>query len=115
MTVRADVFPARIAIASPNSIEDESLFTALSPLTAGIRKLDRCRVVVFQDKIHIAVDSPEGPKLVFKEAITAFIREGKTFRVVTETGKIIAFQKDKNCGCGSRLRSWTPYGTSLEA
>lgn len=115
MSVKADVFPARIAIAPSNSLEDESTFTALSPAQNGVRKLDRCRVVVMNDKILIAVDSPEGPKLVFRESITSFVKEDRLFRVQTETGKIVAFQKDKNCGCGSRLRSWSPYGNILEA
>ena len=113
--MKADVFPARVAIAPADSLEDETTFTALSPLKNGVRKLDRCRVAVFNDKILIAVDSPEGPKLVFREIITFFIKEDKIFRVKTETGKVIAFQKDRNCGCGSRLRSWSPYGAILEA
>lgn len=115
MNAKADVFPARVAIAPPDSLEDESTFTALAPLKNGVRKLDRCRVVVMNGKILIAVDSPEGPKLVFRESITSMIKEDKLFRVKTETGKTIAFQKDRNCGCGSRLRSWSPYGNILEA
>jgi hypothetical protein len=81
----------------------------------GTRRLDRCRVAVFNDQVLIAVDSPSGPNLVFKEAITFYEKFEKIHRVITETGKLIAFKKDDNCGCGSRLRSWSPYGSTLVA
>jgi hypothetical protein len=52
---------------------------------------------------------------VFQENITFYEKYEKVHRVITETGKLIAFKKDDNCGCGSRLRSWSPYGSTLMA
>ena len=115
MKTQVDIFPARVAIAPPDSLEDENSLLPTSPLKNGVRKVDRCRVTVLNGKIFIAVDSPEGPKLVFRESLVSTFEEDRIYRVKTETGKVIAFQKDQNCGCGSRLRSWSPYGAILEA
>ena len=66
--------------------------------------------------LMVALDSPEGPKLVFREACHSYDRdENKIHRAITESGKIISFRKDDNCGCGSRLRTWNPYGNILMA
>lgn len=105
----ADVFPAIAWIAPPNSVALPNLLTS-GPSPEGTRKVDRVRVVLLGNDILIAQDSPEGPKLVFKEGFTVRQVEGRTNRVKTDTGKIIAFTKDENCGCGSRLRTWNPYG-----
>jgi hypothetical protein len=105
----ADVFPAIAWLAPPNSIGlDELKIPGPSP--EGTRKIDRVRVVLLGDSVLIAQDSPEGPKLVFKERYKYRHVDGKLQSVFTESGKVIAFTKDANCGCGSRLRGWNPYG-----
>jgi hypothetical protein len=111
--VQADVFPAVVALAEPDSMEDIRELMPKGAAPKGTRRLDRCRVAVFNDQVLIAVDSPSGPNLVFKEAITFYEKFEKIHRVITETGKLIAFKKDDNCGCGSRLRSWNPYGSII--
>lgn len=115
MRVKADVFPAVLTIAAPGSLEDVNELLPRGGAPAGSRKLDRCRIVVVNDKIMVAVDDPQGPKLIFSENITFHSKEDKIHRVITESGKMIAFRKDNNCGCGSRLRSWSPYGSVLMA
>ena len=115
MRVQADVFPSVVALAEPNSLEDLRELMPKGPAPKGTRRLDRCRVVVFNNQLLIAVDSPSGPSLVFQENITFYEKYEKVHRVITETGKLIAFKKDDNCGCGSRLRSWSPYGSTLMA
>lgn len=65
------------------------------------------------DTLLIAVDSPEGFDIVFREKVTSFAENDKIYRFLTESGKILAAQKDRNCGCGSRLRSWNPLGNDL--
>jgi hypothetical protein len=105
----ADVFPAVAWIAPPNTVAVSDLATS-GPSPEGTRKIDRVRVVLLGNNILIAQDSPEGPKLVFREGFTSRLVNGKTNTIKTDTGKVIAFTKDDNCGCGSRLRTWNPYG-----
>jgi hypothetical protein len=116
MNVKADVFPAVIALAEPGSLENYMELTPKGAAPKGTRRLDRCRVVVFNDMLMVAIDSPEGAKLVFREACHSYIKDDqKIHRVITESGKIVSFRKDDNCGCGSRLRTWNPYGHILMA
>lgn len=109
MRALADIFPALVWLAPTSSIGlDELKIPGPSP--QGTRKIDRVRVVLLGDSILIAQDTPEGPKLVFRERFTYRHTEGKQNAVLTESGKVIAFIKDASCGCGSRLRGWNPYG-----
>ncbi len=113
MRIRADVFPAVLTIAEPGSLEDINELLPRGGAPKGSRKLDRCRIIATEEKIMVVVDDPSGPKLIFSENITFYSKEEKVHRVITESGKMIAFRKDENCGCGSRLRSWSPYGSIL--
>lgn len=109
MRAVSDVFPALVWLSPPNSIGlDELKIPGKAP--EGTRKVDRVRVVLIGDNILIAQDSPEGPKLVFKEKYISRHVDGKLQAVLTESEKVVAFIKDSSCGCGSRLRSWNPYG-----
>jgi hypothetical protein len=109
----ADVFPAIVAIAPPESVSDIVTFAPRGVSPQGTRRLDRCRVSVYNNILMIAIDSESGPKTVFKEICT-FLEKGedKIFRAKTETGKILSFKKENNCGCGSRLRAWNPVKES---
>lgn len=113
MRVLADVFPAKVALAPPDSLDDITELMPSGAAPQGTRRVDRCRVVVMSNKIMIAVDSPTGHDVVFSEAIVDYKKDGGIHRVVTETRKILAFRKDDNCGCGSKLRTWNPYGSIL--
>lgn len=109
MRALADIFPALLWIAPPDSVAlDELVIPGPSP--EGTRKVDRVRVVLIGDLVLVAQDSPEGPKLVFREKFVHRHVEGKLQTVLTVSGKVLAFIKDSNCGCGSRLRTWNPYG-----
>lgn len=111
MRALADVFPAIVWIAPPDSVGlDELKIPGPSP--QGTRKVDRVRVVLLGETVLIAQDSPEGPKLVFREQFIDRHTENKLNTIRTESGKIISFIKDANCGCGSRLRTWNPYGAN---
>jgi hypothetical protein len=115
MRVLIDVFPALVRIAPPGSLSDITSFGVRGDAPQQTRRLDRCRVAVVDTMIRIAVDSPEGPSLVFQEQISERQSKNKTHWVVTESGKILVFEKDNNCGCGSRLRNWNPFGNSISS
>lgn len=105
----ADIFPAVIAIAPPNSI-DINEFTPRGQSPQGTRRVDRSRIIVTADTLLIAIDSDSGPKTVFKERCTFYSKgDDKVHRAITDTGKIISFRKENNCRCGSRLVGWNPF------
>lgn len=110
MRKQVDVFPALVKLIPPGSLSELSQADVKGDLPQGTRRLDRCRVVVLNNVIMIAVDAPEGPQVVFREQIEEMLTEKKLNRVKTVSGKLIAFVRDDNCGCGSRLRSWNPFG-----
>jgi hypothetical protein len=117
MNKKVDVFPAVILIAPPDSLEDYKDLPVKGDKPQGTRRLDRCRVAIVNSILHVAADSPEGPKLVFRERVLDYHKNlsNISHHAITESGKIIAFSKDENCGCGSRLRSWNPFGNYLSA
>lgn len=104
-----DVFPAVAVVAPSGAVSNLEALYVDGALPNGAKKVDRTRVVVINNILMIAVDSPSGPKLVFREEVLKMSSEGVTTRVMTLSGKTIAFRKDNNCGCGSRLRSWMPH------
>jgi hypothetical protein len=108
-----DVFPAVVKLALSGSLEDYTQLQTTGDAPQGTRKVDRTRVVIIENVLLIAQDSPEGPKVVFKEKVEEMSQEGKTTHILTVSGKIIAVKRDNNCGCGSRLRGWNPYGSAI--
>lgn len=110
--IREDSFPATVAITAADfetPVED----LRSQPPTKGAASLTITRVVVSGDRIVIAVDDVTGPKVVFSEGIDPaqhFKGNSTTDSYVTTlTGKKIAWRRDAQCGCGSRLRSWRPF------
>jgi len=112
MNIKADIFPA-IAIFSPIGALVNLADLSFTNIPEGAKKVDRIRVLVMNSVITVASDSPEGIKIVFREAVAQYIKDDRTHRVRTVAGKDIVFTKDSNCGCGSRLKSWNPYGKIL--
>lgn len=107
---RVDVFPAVVRLLPPN---DDLLLQEIDPTgdyPKDTRKVDRTRVAVAGENVMIVRDSPTGPELIFREKVTEQFHSGKYSYIRTFSGKILVVTKDHNCGCGSRLRSWNPYG-----
>lgn len=113
MKILADIFPAHLAVVPAGFIEDITELKS-APATQGAHYLATTRVIITDTMIVVAQDSPDGAQIVFRETYSEFLdgRVTKTdLRVVTTSGKMLAFKKDTNCGCGSRLRSWNAYKT----
>lgn len=112
MQVKQDTFPAIAAISPPNGLPSTEINpTGGQPNTYQVHS---ARVIVTHDRVIIATDSASGPQTVFSEQIdpTSHYKNPDkrgTSYVTTLSGKGVAFQKDSSCGCGSRLRSWSPY------
>lgn len=119
MTKPVDLFPAIIYLAEPGSIPsgDPTDLPFQGPKPPRTRKVDRARVAIHNGSLYIVQDSPEGPRVIFREKVLLYVRDRnrRTHHAVTETGKIATFAKDVNCGCGSRLRSWSPFGATAHS
>lgn len=109
MRIIRDVFPAHLAVVPAGEIADVYDLKS-SPATKGSHYVATTRVVVTDEAVIVAQDSPNGAQIIFQEKYEVFLK-GDENRVVTKSGKMLAFSKDTNCGCGSRLRSWNPYRT----
>lgn len=109
MRKTVDLFPAIVVVAPSGAVSKLEVLTVDGSIPTTAKRLDRARIVIINNIIMIAVDSPAGPKLVFREELTRTLSEGVVYKVQTSSGKTLAFRKDNNCGCGSRLRSWAPH------
>ncbi len=119
MRIVTDVFPAHVVAAAPGVFESPWEIET-DPPSPGGHYVGKARVVLTEKTIVVAIDSPEGAMIVFRETYVDYVKSNKPSEnsfVTTESGKIIAFKKDSACGCGSRLRSWHAYNTltALEA
>ncbi len=111
--VLVDRFPCHLAAIAAGEIEDVTTMQSFEP-TKGSSYLEITRVIITDEQIVVAKDSPSGPQIVFQERYETFIPSEKAIEdsfVVTSSGKMLAFKKDTGCGCGSRLRGWNPYKT----
>ena len=82
----------------------------------GSKLLPIARVIADETTIYIGVDSSTGPVMFFREQYTQKdVDKQKITRFVTVTNKIIAVKKDRSCGCGSRLKNWSPVGSISSA
>jgi len=110
-----DFFPANVFITAPNAYPDtdpDSIGISNQQNIPGSQYIDLARVHYRNNILYIGVDAPGGPITVFKEEISLYSTdESYTHRLVTVSGRIIAAKKDKSCGCGSRLKNWSPIGT----
>ena len=113
MKILLDRFPCHLAAVGPGKIDDVTTMRSFEP-TPGTTYLEITRVVITDEVVVVAKDSPQGPQIVFREAYETYIPSDdpkKDSWVVTKSGKMLAFKKDTGCGCGSRLRGWNPYKT----
>jgi hypothetical protein len=113
MKVLADIFPAHLAVIAAGALEDVYDLKSNPPTAAAFYKATT-RIVVTDEAVFVAQDSPNGAQIIFQEKYELFLRAAdpkSDYRIITKSGKMLAFQKDTNCGCGSRLRGWNAYKT----
>lgn len=113
LQILMDRFPCHLAAMPAGKIDDVETLRSFEP-TPGATYLEITRVIVTDELVIVAKDGTEGPQIVFREAYETFIPSKEATSdsfVVTKSGKMLAFKKDRGCGCGSRLRGWNPYKT----
>jgi hypothetical protein len=117
MKIIKDIFPSHFSVAPADFTTDVfGIDAETNP--DGVFYRDITRILIIEDEkgslIWVAQDTPTGVSLIFQERLAEYYpakvnteqHHGKT-----TSGKIFAFRKDSNCGCGSRLKSWNPYRT----
>jgi hypothetical protein len=115
MKIEVDIFPAHFQVAPADVFTDVSTLNS-HPHQQGAFYVGTTRVLIMNVEgnqiVLVAQDSPEGAQIIFREKIAELQEPNDgTYRLITVSGKALAFSKDTNCGCGSRLRSWNPYRT----
>lgn len=103
-----DIYPAVIRLSDREQFDDIFDLTMSSPAPDGTRKVDRCRVAIVDDYLMVAIDSPDGPKMVFREKTSSVQQVGGVVWATTEEGKLAVFEGNDNCDCASRLEGWNP-------
>jgi hypothetical protein len=114
-----DVFPANVIVAPETSTLDADTLDPVPDVPETLYR-EVTRIVVTQDRIIVAQDTPTGAQIIGNELYNQeTFRQGTKpdFRTYVETasGKKIAFYKDNGCGCASRLRSWNPYNVIMSS
>lgn len=107
----SDVFPAVVAVYEAGFlVGKERPFSIIGLSDSPASKFNDCRVVLHAGRLVVGADSPRGGVAVLSEAVLEVFKEGAYTRVLLESGRLVVFARSKGCGCGSRLRSWNPYG-----
>lgn len=114
-----DFFPANVFITAPNAYPDTDpaiIGASNQQNIPGSQYIDLARVHYRNNILYIGIDAPGGAITAFREEINSYsVDESKVYRLITASGRIIAAKKDKSCGCGSRLKNWSPTGTFSSA
>jgi len=113
MSIRADIFPAIISLTQADSPLALSDLRSAPPSEGGIQ-INTARLIITGNRLIIGKDTGTGPQIVYSQEIdpdTYFANPSQRddSYVVALNGTKIAFKKDDQCGCGSRLKSWNPY------
>jgi hypothetical protein len=111
MSKTVDVFPANVVVAPVGKYEELSEMGVSNPPPSDCARIDMARVLLMNNRIMVVQDSPEGPTVLFQEDVIEYFAQDNVHRVKTKSFKTLAFTKDRNCGCGSRLRTWNPYSS----
>lgn len=117
MRILFDLFPAQVLVTAPNVVTRDNyaeLQVTDIKRYEHSRRVEPVRVVLTDEVIMVAADGANGPMLIFREKYvpdTLLLDKKDTTRLITVTGKALAFRKDSGCGCGSMLRAWNPYKT----
>jgi hypothetical protein len=110
----ADTFPALVTLYPADVVSGfESPFDTVGFSDLGGTKFSDCRVIVHKNRLIVGADSPRGVQKIFDVAVSEVFVSRPFTRVLTVAGELFVFSLSKGCGCGSKLRSWNPYGNMM--
>ena len=104
----ADIFPATVTIFQEKNATLENYNTNTPAAT-----FFPCRAI-FTNSLYVGMDNHPEPTTVYATALQDTKRiDADTYALLTPDGTTIIVSRVHNCGCGSRLRSWTPFRTLM--
>jgi hypothetical protein len=89
--MRADFYPATVAF------------------SFGVNPYSRARAVVTADRVLVLVESGRGVGVLY-EAKLEDVSGDRRQLVATTADGAVTITRQTGCGCGSRLRSYRPFG-----
>ena len=111
-----DIFPVYVSfLAGTDPLPVDQLRSA--PPSPNSHQFSTARVIVTDSRIVIAIDGDEGAKVIMNEEyVPGSYQKAKNASkedsyLISKSGTKVAYRRDENCGCGSRLRSWNAYNT----
>jgi hypothetical protein len=94
--IRLDLFPANVS--RPPGSDFDKLPT------------DRARVIITDRDFYVFMDSSSGPECVLSGVLFDATGDNRTgYTVTLEDDTVYSVSRSTNCGCGSRLRGFTPF------
>jgi len=94
VAVRTDVFPAAVSF------------------SFGDNPYAKARAIVTADSLLVLVEGGTAPGVLYEGRLEDLTFNGRTATVTTEDGEI-TIARASGCGCGSRLRSYRPFGRAV--
>lgn len=111
-----DIFPAVVAVYPPSFVLNyEKPFLDVGVSDSGGKIFSESRVIVHKNRVIVGASTVVGAQTVFSDSVVEVFVVKPYTRVLTASGHLVVFTKSKGCGCGSRLRSWNPYGNAVRS
>jgi hypothetical protein len=73
-----------------------------------LRSFGSALVLVTYDAVYCYADGNPSPQLVFSDRLDAINSSTQGLVLTLSSGHTLSIRKSGNCGCGSRLRHWSP-------
>jgi len=93
--VRADIYPANVQF------------------SFGVNRHTRTRAIVTADKVLVLVDASSGPAVLYESRLEDVQVVDRRQMVATTADGEVTISRQGGCGCGSRLRSYRPFGKAI--
>lgn len=111
-----DHFPAIVAVYPPDVVSGfEKPFETVGVADNGGKIFSDCRFIVHNNFVIVGASTVSGPQVVFRASVAELFVVKPYTRVLTVENFLVVSTRSKGCGCGSRLRSWNPYGNVVRS
>ncbi len=94
VAVRADVYPANVTF------------------SFGVNPYPRSRAIITADTVTVLVEGGSGAAVLYEGRLEDYSGD-RTRLVATTADGEITVTRQSGCGCGSRLRSYRPFGRAV--